>query len=69
MNWARIQMKTWIATKHEHKANVQRRWDNKAKMHRAFQRWRKKVGHEYEAHAGGKENREGGKERERTYGN
>eukprot|EP00965_Chrysotila_dentata_P227179 6195841-Pleurochrysis_carterae.AAC.2 len=27
-NWARIQMKTWVATKNEHKANVQRRWDN-----------------------------------------
>eukprot|EP00965_Chrysotila_dentata_P141136 4664744-Pleurochrysis_carterae.AAC.1 len=43
MNWARIQMKTWIATKNEHTANVQRRWENKAKMHGAFHRWRKKV--------------------------
>eukprot|EP00965_Chrysotila_dentata_P131702 4354676-Pleurochrysis_carterae.AAC.1 len=29
MNWARTQMKTWIATKNENKANVQRRWDNR----------------------------------------
>eukprot|EP00965_Chrysotila_dentata_P231080 6198144-Pleurochrysis_carterae.AAC.1 len=38
------------------------------KMHRAFHRWRKKVGYEYEAHAAGKEDQEGGKEIERTYG-
>eukprot|EP00965_Chrysotila_dentata_P005957 195498-Pleurochrysis_carterae.AAC.1 len=71
MNWARIQMKTWIATKNEHKANVQRRWDSRGKLHRAFHSWKKRVGHdEYEAQAGGgkKEDREGGKERYRTYG-
>eukprot|EP00965_Chrysotila_dentata_P263358 6214816-Pleurochrysis_carterae.AAC.4 len=38
MNWARIQMKTWVTTKNEHKACVQRRCDNRAKMHMAFQR-------------------------------
>eukprot|EP00965_Chrysotila_dentata_P149601 4940420-Pleurochrysis_carterae.AAC.1 len=37
MNWARIQMKAWIATKNEHKAYVQRRWDNREKMNKAFQ--------------------------------
>eukprot|EP00965_Chrysotila_dentata_P101376 3346599-Pleurochrysis_carterae.AAC.1 len=52
----------------EHKADVQRRWDNRGKTHKAFQRWRKRVGHEDEAQAGGKEDREGGKERKRTYG-
>eukprot|EP00965_Chrysotila_dentata_P098402 3252523-Pleurochrysis_carterae.AAC.1 len=61
MNWARMQMKTWIATKNEHKAYVQQRWDNRGEMHRAFYKWRKRVGHEYEAQAGGKEDRDGGK--------
>eukprot|EP00965_Chrysotila_dentata_P127053 4202705-Pleurochrysis_carterae.AAC.1 len=40
MNCARIQMKTWVATKNEHKANVRRRWDNRGKMNKAFQRWK-----------------------------
>eukprot|EP00965_Chrysotila_dentata_P120528 3985810-Pleurochrysis_carterae.AAC.1 len=40
MNGARIQMKTWVATKNEHKANVERRWDNRGKVNKAFQRWR-----------------------------
>eukprot|EP00965_Chrysotila_dentata_P086409 2851333-Pleurochrysis_carterae.AAC.1 len=44
MDWARTQMKTWIVTKNdEHKANVQRRWDNRGKMNKAFQTWRKRV--------------------------
>eukprot|EP00965_Chrysotila_dentata_P206056 6183334-Pleurochrysis_carterae.AAC.1 len=43
MNWARIQMKTWIAKKNEHKANVQRRCDNRGKTHKAFQRWGEKT--------------------------
>eukprot|EP00965_Chrysotila_dentata_P016004 530072-Pleurochrysis_carterae.AAC.1 len=51
-----------------YKANVQRRWDNRGKTHKAFQRWRGKVWHEHDAQAGGKENGEKGKERERTYG-
>eukprot|EP00965_Chrysotila_dentata_P112981 3732711-Pleurochrysis_carterae.AAC.1 len=38
MNSARIQMKKWVDTKNEHKANVQRRWDNRGKMNKAFQR-------------------------------
>eukprot|EP00965_Chrysotila_dentata_P012723 420008-Pleurochrysis_carterae.AAC.1 len=36
MNWARIQMKTWVTMKNEHKASIQRRWDNRGKMHEAF---------------------------------
>eukprot|EP00965_Chrysotila_dentata_P190990 6174243-Pleurochrysis_carterae.AAC.1 len=31
MNSARIQMKMWVAKKNEHKASVQRRWDNRGK--------------------------------------
>eukprot|EP00965_Chrysotila_dentata_P131058 4332445-Pleurochrysis_carterae.AAC.3 len=46
MNCARIHMKTWIATKNEHKANVQRRWDNRGRLHTAFQIWRKRIRHE-----------------------
>eukprot|EP00965_Chrysotila_dentata_P202086 6180930-Pleurochrysis_carterae.AAC.1 len=38
MNWARIQMKTWIITKNKHKTNVQRRWDDRGKTLKAFQR-------------------------------
>eukprot|EP00965_Chrysotila_dentata_P181247 5983004-Pleurochrysis_carterae.AAC.4 len=37
VNWVRIQIKTWIATKNEHKAYVQRQWDNRGKMNKAFQ--------------------------------
>eukprot|EP00965_Chrysotila_dentata_P187571 6172227-Pleurochrysis_carterae.AAC.5 len=68
MNSARIQMKTWVTMKNEHKAKVQRRWDNRGKMHEAFQIWRKGVGHEYDIQAEGKEEKEGRIERERTYG-
>eukprot|EP00965_Chrysotila_dentata_P236587 6201405-Pleurochrysis_carterae.AAC.2 len=68
MNWARIQLKTWVTTKNVQKANVQRRWDNREKMHKAFQRWGKRVWHEYEADPEGKEDGEGRIERGRTYG-
>eukprot|EP00965_Chrysotila_dentata_P236970 6201622-Pleurochrysis_carterae.AAC.1 len=68
MNWARIQMKTWIPMKNEHKANVQRSWDNRGKTHKAFQRWRKRCGMNMRHRRGGKEDGEKGKERERTYG-
>eukprot|EP00965_Chrysotila_dentata_P011047 359040-Pleurochrysis_carterae.AAC.2 len=69
MNWARIQMKTWMASINEHKASAQRRWDNMGKMHKAFQRWRIiRVGHEHDAQARRKEDGEGEREKERTYG-
>eukprot|EP00965_Chrysotila_dentata_P017585 584100-Pleurochrysis_carterae.AAC.1 len=45
MNQARIHMKAWIEKKNEHKAVVQRRWDNKGKTLQMFMRWRRKVGH------------------------
>eukprot|EP00965_Chrysotila_dentata_P242847 6205085-Pleurochrysis_carterae.AAC.1 len=61
MNWAIIQMKTWVSKKNEHKASVQRRWDNRGKMNKAFQRWRKRVWHVYDEHAEGKEDGEGRK--------
>eukprot|EP00965_Chrysotila_dentata_P237178 6201728-Pleurochrysis_carterae.AAC.1 len=68
MNCARIQMKTWVAAKNEHKASVQRRWDNRGKMNTAFQRWREGVRHEYEKQTEGEEDGEGRIERERRYG-
>eukprot|EP00965_Chrysotila_dentata_P143642 4746298-Pleurochrysis_carterae.AAC.1 len=40
MNWARIQMKTRIEKKNEHKASVQRRWGNRGNMNKAFKRWK-----------------------------
>eukprot|EP00965_Chrysotila_dentata_P219784 6191354-Pleurochrysis_carterae.AAC.2 len=61
-------MKMWVTTKNEHKASVQRRWDNRGKMQKAFQRWRKRVWHECDERAEGKEDGEGRKEREMTYG-
>eukprot|EP00965_Chrysotila_dentata_P155614 5142150-Pleurochrysis_carterae.AAC.1 len=64
MNCARIQMKTWITIKNEHKASVQRRWDNRGLMRKAFQSWRKRAWHEYEAQRKGKEDGERGKGRE-----
>eukprot|EP00965_Chrysotila_dentata_P020944 693968-Pleurochrysis_carterae.AAC.1 len=65
MNWARMQMKMWISKKNEHKASVQRRWDNREKMHTAFQRWRKGVWQDYHTQAGRIEEREGRIEKER----
>eukprot|EP00965_Chrysotila_dentata_P196195 6177433-Pleurochrysis_carterae.AAC.1 len=38
MNLARIQMKNWMVKKNEHKARVQRRWDNRGIMKEAFQK-------------------------------
>eukprot|EP00965_Chrysotila_dentata_P134905 4462438-Pleurochrysis_carterae.AAC.1 len=40
MNWARIQMKQWMAKKNENRAQVQRRWDNRGMMKCAFSKWR-----------------------------
>eukprot|EP00965_Chrysotila_dentata_P047934 1590136-Pleurochrysis_carterae.AAC.1 len=37
----------------------------RGKIHKAFQRWRKRVWHEYDVRAEGKEDGEGRKERER----
>eukprot|EP00965_Chrysotila_dentata_P043204 1435223-Pleurochrysis_carterae.AAC.1 len=68
MNNARIQMKMWVATKNEHKAIVQRRWDNRGKMNKAFQSWKLRVKHEYHDQTEGQENGDRGLERERTYG-
>eukprot|EP00965_Chrysotila_dentata_P034820 1159005-Pleurochrysis_carterae.AAC.1 len=51
--------------KNEHKANVQRRWDSRSKTSKAFQKWRRMVGHVHEAKTGGKEEGERGIERER----
>eukprot|EP00965_Chrysotila_dentata_P013361 442384-Pleurochrysis_carterae.AAC.1 len=45
MNHARIHMKVWIEKKNEHKAMVQRRWDNRGKTLQIFMRWRRKVGY------------------------
>eukprot|EP00965_Chrysotila_dentata_P031798 1060483-Pleurochrysis_carterae.AAC.1 len=40
MNWARIQMKRWMEKKNEHRAGVQRRWDNIGITNKAFQKWK-----------------------------
>eukprot|EP00965_Chrysotila_dentata_P257898 6213035-Pleurochrysis_carterae.AAC.1 len=40
MNWARIQMKMWTARKNEHKAKIQRRWDDRGTMSKVFKRWK-----------------------------
>eukprot|EP00965_Chrysotila_dentata_P162790 5375912-Pleurochrysis_carterae.AAC.3 len=62
MNWARMQMKEWVIKKNEHKASVQRRWDNRGKMHSAFRKWRKGVGQDYHTQTG---RRRGEKRRKR----
>eukprot|EP00965_Chrysotila_dentata_P214177 6188064-Pleurochrysis_carterae.AAC.1 len=53
MNRARMQMKAWVIKKNEHKASVQRKWDNRGKMHTAFQRWRKGMRLDYHTQAMG----------------
>eukprot|EP00965_Chrysotila_dentata_P110711 3657998-Pleurochrysis_carterae.AAC.1 len=65
MNCARIHMKMWITIKNEHKAAEQKRWDNRGKMSKAFQSWRKRLGLEYNNQIRGKEDGERGKEREK----
>eukprot|EP00965_Chrysotila_dentata_P064495 2138581-Pleurochrysis_carterae.AAC.1 len=67
MNCARIHMKKWITAKNEHKAAVQKRWDNRDKMSKAFRNWRKRL--ELEGHQiRGKEDGKREIEREKTYG-
>eukprot|EP00965_Chrysotila_dentata_P025397 843885-Pleurochrysis_carterae.AAC.1 len=45
MNMARVQItKKWTEKKNEHKARVQRRWDNKGIMKEAFRRWKMSAG-------------------------
>eukprot|EP00965_Chrysotila_dentata_P052658 1747345-Pleurochrysis_carterae.AAC.1 len=68
MNCARIHMKMWIAIKNEHKAAVQKRWDNRHKMGKAFQTWRKRSGLESNNQIGGEEDGKREIEKERTYG-
>eukprot|EP00965_Chrysotila_dentata_P215167 6188601-Pleurochrysis_carterae.AAC.2 len=67
-NWARTQMKMWIEKKIKHKARVQRRWDNRGNTHKAFQKWKANVWHDYKGQEGEKENGGGGKWRDKTYG-
>eukprot|EP00965_Chrysotila_dentata_P134433 4445922-Pleurochrysis_carterae.AAC.1 len=40
MNWARIQMKNWMDKKNEHRAFVQKRWDNRGITKEVFQKWK-----------------------------
>eukprot|EP00965_Chrysotila_dentata_P012675 418385-Pleurochrysis_carterae.AAC.1 len=68
MNCARIQMKSWIAKKNEQKDKVQKRWDNRGKMNKAFQRWRAKTKYEKEGQVDGKEEGDRRLEKEKTYG-
>eukprot|EP00965_Chrysotila_dentata_P195733 6177151-Pleurochrysis_carterae.AAC.1 len=60
MNHARIHMKIWLEKKNEHKAGVQRRWDNRGKTLQMFMRWRRKVGYKQDE----QENLDGGKGKE-----
>eukprot|EP00965_Chrysotila_dentata_P105815 3495398-Pleurochrysis_carterae.AAC.1 len=39
MNWARIQMKKCMDKKNEHKARIQRGWDNRGIMKDAFKKY------------------------------
>eukprot|EP00965_Chrysotila_dentata_P054703 1816087-Pleurochrysis_carterae.AAC.1 len=55
----RSQMKMWVATKNEHKANVQRRRDNRGKMNKAFQSWKTRVKHESHEQVEGQEDGDG----------
>eukprot|EP00965_Chrysotila_dentata_P167953 5545712-Pleurochrysis_carterae.AAC.1 len=68
MNCAIIQMNSWIAKKNEQKDKVQKRWDNKGKINKAFQRWRAKIKHEKEEQVDGKEEGDRRLEKEKTYG-
>eukprot|EP00965_Chrysotila_dentata_P228037 6196368-Pleurochrysis_carterae.AAC.1 len=45
MNWSRTHMKLWIEKKNEHKASVQRRWDNRGSTLKLFIRWKRNVGY------------------------
>eukprot|EP00965_Chrysotila_dentata_P234061 6199967-Pleurochrysis_carterae.AAC.1 len=54
--------------KNEHKNKVQGRWDNRDKINKAFQTWKKRVLHELDEQAEGKEEGEERSEKEKTYG-
>eukprot|EP00965_Chrysotila_dentata_P117409 3880472-Pleurochrysis_carterae.AAC.1 len=66
MNCARIQMKTWVNIKNEQRDKVQKRWDNRGIMNKAFQIWKTRVIHEEQ----GDREEEGDRrlEKVRTYG-
>eukprot|EP00965_Chrysotila_dentata_P210573 6185972-Pleurochrysis_carterae.AAC.1 len=68
MNRAGIQMKMWIERKNEHKANVQRRWDNRGRMNSAFKRWKRIIGGGKSEWNGREDNRDGEGEKEKIYG-
>eukprot|EP00965_Chrysotila_dentata_P159030 5253810-Pleurochrysis_carterae.AAC.1 len=63
------QMKTWVAKKNEHKAKVQRRWDNREKVYNTFQTWKKRVRQEYDGRVEAEEDGDRRLNREKTYGN
>eukprot|EP00965_Chrysotila_dentata_P178534 5896288-Pleurochrysis_carterae.AAC.1 len=65
MNWARIQMKMWTGRNNEHKANVQRRWDNRCTMSKVFKRWKLTTGIENKDNEEGTEGNKGPEERKR----
>eukprot|EP00965_Chrysotila_dentata_P234798 6200384-Pleurochrysis_carterae.AAC.4 len=68
MNCARIHMKMWITIKNEYEAEVQRRWIIGGKCVRHSRVGKREVWPEYCIQIGRKEDRERGKEREKTYG-
>eukprot|EP00965_Chrysotila_dentata_P091676 3026408-Pleurochrysis_carterae.AAC.1 len=67
MNWARTQTTMWLEKNNEHKA-IQRRWDNRGRMNKAFRRWKKYIGNEHhEEQKERKDKEEEGVHKEKTY--
>eukprot|EP00965_Chrysotila_dentata_P246550 6207228-Pleurochrysis_carterae.AAC.1 len=68
MNRARTHMKIWMEKKNEHKASVQRRWDNRGNTLEMFTRWKRNAGYKQDGldEEQGKEIEEGKKKK--TYG-
>eukprot|EP00965_Chrysotila_dentata_P236656 6201442-Pleurochrysis_carterae.AAC.1 len=68
MNLARIQMKNWMDKKNEHRARVQRRWDNRGIMKEAFQQWKAVTRPGAVDEANGEEHKKEKRANEKTYG-
>eukprot|EP00965_Chrysotila_dentata_P198294 6178695-Pleurochrysis_carterae.AAC.5 len=57
-----------MAKKNEHKAHVQRRWDNRGIMKEAFQKWKSLMQHEHTDKDWGQAHKEEGGSKVKTYG-
>eukprot|EP00965_Chrysotila_dentata_P174583 5763165-Pleurochrysis_carterae.AAC.1 len=61
-------MEKWMDEKNEHRARVQRRWDNRGIMKEASQKWKSLIRREHMDKDMGQEHKEDEGNKEKTYG-